>query len=338
MARIGKLRAPIWLPLALAGDPEMKNRVHLTSHILSVWQSIRPSLFRMACAGLVIAVAITGFGAGAKASDGHPDVAPDAANATSADDLQLTVLADQEFYPQSYQLNGHANGALYDLLRDFSKLQQIDMSFQQLPLKRALENSGNNRAGFIGIPGNTASNTVIFSDGISTTSLLALTLKQRDLNITTAADLDGLQVSIARGLELHGPLARHLREGRFDISRFNSIRQSIALLLAGRVDVALIYCGYAQKASLKQIAHLTDDEIAALSIHPTSLMNTINRLILPATPGNARLMRHFNSYLARQRSSGALEKLYAQYLTNENTIEMVLSDTLTPSDTKTSTP
>jgi hypothetical protein len=83
---------------------------------------------------------------------------------------------------------------------------------------------------------------------------------------------------------------------------------------------------------------LTDDEIAALSIHPTSLMNTINRLILPATPGNARLMRHFNSYLARQRSSGALEKLYAQYLTNENTIEMVLSDTLTPSDTKTSTP
>ena len=139
----------------------------MTSHILSVWQSIRPSLFRMACAGLVIAVAITGFGAGAKASDGHPDVAPDASNATSADDLQLTVLADQEFYPQSYQLNGHANGALYDLLRDFSKFQQIDMSFQQLPLKRALENSGNNRAGFIGIPGNTASNTVIFSDGIS---------------------------------------------------------------------------------------------------------------------------------------------------------------------------
>jgi len=224
------------------------------------------------------------------------------------------------------------------MLRDFSKFQQINMSFQQLPLKRALENSGNNRAGFIGIPGNTASNTVIFSDGISTTSLHALTLKQRDLNITTAADLDGLQVSIARGLELHGPLARHLREGRFDITRFNSIRQSIALLLAGRVDVALIYCGYAQKASLKQIAHLTDDEIAALSIHPTSLMNTINRLILPATPDNARLMRHFNSYLARQRSSGALEKLYAQYLTNENTIEMVLSDTLTPSDTKTSTP
>src|SRR5690606_9600626 len=123
---------------------------------------------------------------------------------------------------------------------------------------------------------------------------------QRDLAITGPHDLDGLQVSMARGLQLHGQLAHNHNDGRFDITHVNLICQSIALLLAGRVDVALIYCGYAQKASLKQMVHLSDDEIAALSIHPAPVMNAINRLALPANPGNARLMRRFNSYLARQ--------------------------------------
>ena len=50
-------------------------------------------------------------------------------------------------------------------------------------------------------------------------------------------------------------------------------------------------------------------------------------------PANARLMHRFNSYLAKQRSSGALATLYAQYLVDENTIEMVLGDTLTSSGT-----
>jgi hypothetical protein len=326
------MRAPIWLPLALAGDPEMKNRVNLKSSVLSVWPLILPYLRGMVCTGFVMIMACTaGPGSAAMANDNHPDP-------VNAYDLSLTILADQEAFPQSYQDNGHASGALYDLLHDFSKLQQIDMTFQNLPLKRALEDSHNNPAGFIGIPGDTKTGAFILSDGISTTSLHAITLKQRDLVIKRPADLDGLQVSMARGLQLHGQLARHRDEGRFDVTWFNSIRQSIALLLAGRVDVALIYCGYAQKASLKQVTHLTDDEIAALSIHRTPLMNTINRLALPASPVNARLIRRFNSYLARQRSSGALEKLYAQYLTDENTIEMVLSDTLVPSDTRISTP
>lgn len=303
-----------------------------------------PHLRSVACAVFAITVLSVGVSFGvsvgfdtvAWADDGPPDTKPDKASATKAVNTNvahLTVLADLEFYPQSYQINGLAKGALYDLLNDFSKFQQIDISFQQLPLKRALEDSSNNRAGFIGIPGDMASNAFIFSDGISTTGLHALTLRQRDLAITTVADLEGLQVSVARGLQLRGPLAHALNEGRFGITRFNSIRQSIALLLAGRVDVALIYCGYAQKESLKQITGLTDDEIAALSIHPISLMNNINRLILPANPDNARLMQYFNRYLAKQRSSGALGKLYAPYLTNENTIEMVLSDTQTPAST-----
>ena len=327
MARIGKVRAPVWLPLALAGDAEMKNTVNRKPPFLSAWTVILPDLRCMVFTGLVMLVSLAGAsGSLAKAADPRPDP-------VNAYDLNLTILADQEAYPQSYQLDGHVRGVLYDLLQDFSKRQQIDMTFRYLPLKRALEDSQNNPVGFIGISGNTASTPAILSDAISTTSLHAITLDHRNLAIRRPADLDGLQVSMARGLQLHDQLARFHDEGRFDVTYVNSIRQSIALLLAGRVDAVLIYCGYAQKASLKQIAGLTDDEIAALSIHRTPLMKTLNRLALPTSPANARLMHRFNSYLAKQRSSGALATLYAQYLVDENTIEMVLGDTLTSSGT-----
>ena len=74
MARNGGLRAPIWLPLALAGDPEMKNRVNLKSSVLSVWPLILPYLRGMVCTGFITIMACAaGPGSAAMANDNHPD-------------------------------------------------------------------------------------------------------------------------------------------------------------------------------------------------------------------------------------------------------------------------
>ncbi|WP_417815391.1 substrate-binding periplasmic protein [Thalassospira alkalitolerans] len=301
---------------------------------------VNPTLRRFACITASIAIAITviiticGTGTGnnivyANETGVGATVGIGAELAgINAISTRLTVLADQDAFPQSYQINDHPAGVLYDVLRDFSNRQNIQMTFRQLPLKRALENTGNGLAGFVGINNFTPTDPFILSDGISDTSLLAITLKQRKIAITKPSDLDGLQVGLLRGLPIHGPLA-HARDGRrFDVTYFSSTRQSIALLLAERIDVVLIYRGNALKTSLQQIAKLEDEEFAALEIHPEPIMNAVNQLALPANPKNARLMRHFNRYLATKRDSGALEQIIARYMNgtdNSDNIETAQS-------------
>ncbi|MFH1805666.1 MAG: hypothetical protein ABID63_12355 [Pseudomonadota bacterium] len=221
----------------------------------------------------------------------------------------LTIHADHDAYPHSFQIGDQPSGLFYDLLQDFTTRHQISLSYRLRPLKRALEDTLSGDGGFIGIDTHTIPQGFLVSNRIISSRLYAVSARRAPLDIRSIDDLEGLQVGLMRGM----PMFRERTGINIDISYFNSTRQAVALVLAGRLDVALIQCGDTQNNALKFRAGLDNADLDRLTLHNNPILEIDSHLFLPDTPANRDIMAKFNTYLAVTRTGGQFDDILHSY-------------------------
>ena len=228
----------------------------------------------------------------------------------------VLLVGNQSKPPKIYREGDRAMGILVDIARYVDRrLPGVEFEFDLLPWSRAYEMAEKGEAGIIGLS-MTESRLEIFdySQVVFYDEVVVVVRRGHEFPFSSIEDLRGLRVGVGRGGTFGDDFDRAVQSGLFELIEDNGDVLRLKMLLADRIDVALISPGAIAVEQLVANSETLQPRRDELVVLPTPLKRDPNYLGFAKSMSMQGLIGKFNEILQQGYESGEIPCIIARHL------------------------
>ncbi len=226
---------------------------------------------------------------------------------------EITILGDEYKPPKIYLEEGEPSGILVDILRRVELKMGINFNIQLYPWKRAYTLSMNFGYGIVGLSKNEERLTIIdYSDVLYFDEVILVVLKENLFEYNTLEDLTGMVLGINRGAS-YGDKFEIGKKEHFTVREDNGVISRLKLLLAKRIDVAMIDSGvpgFSNIISNEPFLFKNRDKFAIVT---KPFLIDPNYLGFHKSMDRTEFLIEFNKALMQAKEAGDIDKIILSY-------------------------
>lgn len=217
----------------------------------------------------------------------------------------LVVFSDENYPPIVYIQDGKPAGKFVEILRRASQITGDRYDLQLFPWKRAYEQARQGLGAVIGVSLNAERSEIFdFSDPLYNDDLQIVVLKDRPFKFTQLVDLKGKTLGGVLGASYGDMIDKAIEQGLFFVDRDLSQVNRLKMLLAQRIDGAIIGNGMEGFEAILQ----SDPELYAQRTKLTVLKTPLARdplyLAIAKSMNKKPVIERFNKALRALQLTG----------------------------------
>ena len=229
-----------------------------------------------------------------------------------AQDVPRVVLLTSGEWPPFFSASLPGGGFANRIISESFALEGIEVHFEFLPWRRALETAALGPAmGSAGwLPLADRKKKFLYSDAVFDSSRVFFHRRDFAFDWQNLGDVQGMRVAVTLGSVEEFPFGEILAGGRGKMDIARDYVAGMKMLIAGRVDIYA--CNKA--VGLFILGNRIDKGASDVTYHPRPIFTETNHLIISRRlPFAEALMERFNSGLRMLRQSGRYERIRRDY-------------------------
>lgn len=228
----------------------------------------------------------------------------------------VVILGNDYKIPKIYlDEQGRPSGILIDIARHIDRnMPGYHFDFRLFPWARAYAMAGEGQGGIIGLS-KTEERLKLFdySEVIFFDDVIVVVKKGREFDFVTLPDLRGRTVGVGRGGSFGNRFDQAVKSGLFRVNWDDGPVIRLRMLLAGRIDCALISPGrLALARTIAKDAMLREHEGEFVAL-PVPLRHDPNYLGFAKGMNMRGFLDEFNAVLRRERDNGEIGRILDRY-------------------------